>query len=363
VVANSVGAITQGATPCAMRMASRGFTDSSYVPSGVRISNVGTPEGYQFAAATVTSMLYLSDLTQLWVAGIFDTAGDVPAFGIATYTFSSTTCSAGYFSGTWADVQGGVNDLIHTMKRIDNYVYVGGDFTRVGLNLFANHIAAFNLLTQSWETLNAGLDGTVRRLISFQGQLLAAGDFATGSGLQLPGLALWDGERWSALPVNSLVGTCNAGCSAPCVSTTCSPNLASITDVRVVGSELLILGMSTTNQGQVWRYDAGAGRQGYRQANEAGPFTQFSVSPSAHQIAIGEVPNEYVFWNLHAGDLYNQYGSAVYDMNKHNFIYDYIGFGTNGVVYNNQPAEGAAVIAAVSSFLLLSVLMLLSLAL
>jgi hypothetical protein len=44
-----------------------------------------------------------------------------------------------------------------------------------------------------------GLDGPVRALLSWRGQLIAGGDFEFADGQPAPGLAAWDGARWSAI--------------------------------------------------------------------------------------------------------------------------------------------------------------------
>ncbi len=54
--------------------------------------------------------------------------------------------------------------------------------------------------------LNAGLDGTVHRIRKINGQVYAAGAFKSGSGVDLPGVAVWENGRWHRPWISKLKG-------------------------------------------------------------------------------------------------------------------------------------------------------------
>lgn len=51
-----------------------------------------------------------------------------------------------------------------------------------------------------WDALSSGLDGTVRALTIFNGEVIAAGDFFTAGGVSAVRIARWDGSTWHAIP-------------------------------------------------------------------------------------------------------------------------------------------------------------------
>ncbi len=54
--------------------------------------------------------------------------------------------------------------------------------------------------------LNAGLDGDVNRIQKFNGQVYVGGSFQSGSGVDLPGVALWENGRWHRPWISKLKG-------------------------------------------------------------------------------------------------------------------------------------------------------------
>ncbi len=59
--------------------------------TGVRVSGNGVPENYLLSPGGVLAIEWDSTNRQLFVAGSFDTAGDVPASNIAVFQFADAT--------------------------------------------------------------------------------------------------------------------------------------------------------------------------------------------------------------------------------------------------------------------------------
>ncbi|MCY2961266.1 MAG: hypothetical protein NTY35_13980 [Planctomycetota bacterium] len=83
-------------------------------------------------------------------------------------------------------------------------LFAGGDFLRAGL-VSARHVARWDGV--SWNPLGAGLDGTVAALAAFDDDgpgprpraLYAAGAFSSAGGLAVNGIARWNGAGWEPL--------------------------------------------------------------------------------------------------------------------------------------------------------------------
>ncbi len=175
----------------------------------------------------------------VYVGGIFDSAGGVPATGIARY--DPTT-------GTWSDVGGGVGGptpyvfctspsdggllvgggfteaggrpaarvarwtgsaweplgsgvtgdsseyvYIRSIAVHGETVFVGGSFARAGGGA-AHHLAAFD---GTWHPVGDGTNAPVSALaVDSSGRLLVAGDFTRAGDSPLHGLARWNGSTW-----------------------------------------------------------------------------------------------------------------------------------------------------------------------
>ncbi len=112
-----------------------------------------------------------------------------------------------------------------------------------------------------WITLNAGLDGAVRRIIPHNGAVLAAGEFASGSGRNFPQVAWWDKDHWRGPQIEKDAVKCGGGCTYACGRVeTCTPDWTAVADVRQVSkTELIFLGVGNNGtSGALWRLDTGA---------------------------------------------------------------------------------------------------------
>ena len=75
-------------------------------------------------------------------------------------------------------------------------LYFGGEFVTAG-GVQVNGIARWNGV--SWSALGGGMNGRVHALAVHQGMLYAGGSFTLVDGMPMPGIARWDGSEWSAV--------------------------------------------------------------------------------------------------------------------------------------------------------------------
>ena len=172
----------------------------------------------------------------LYAGGGFNTAGGVSANHIARWDPSTQTWSAlgsGVSSGFY-------NTSVNALAFDDSgNLYAGGSFTAAG-GVSANHIARWDLLTQTWSALGSGTGGWVFALAfdssgnlyagdnftitrwdpitqtwsalgngvndrvealaaDDSGNLYVGGEFAIAGGEPAEFIALWDGAAWGAL--------------------------------------------------------------------------------------------------------------------------------------------------------------------
>jgi len=133
----------------------------------------------------------------LYAGGFFSHAGGVAADSVAKWDGTS-----------WSAVGGGMNSLVDVLVVFDDgcgggpALYAGGGFTTAG-GAEAIRIAKWD--GTSWSTLGSGLNSWVKDLVVFDDgsgggpALYASGDFTTAGGVEVNGIAKWDGTSWSAL--------------------------------------------------------------------------------------------------------------------------------------------------------------------
>ena len=144
--------------------------------------------------------------TDLFVGGQFQFVnnGSTEVNYIAKYDTVSDTWSALSNNG----LNNGVRALLFDSNT--NTLYVGGDFTELGDGTTGyNHIASYNLNTNTWSTLGTGLDNSCYSLgIDSQGSIYAGGNFNSVGGITTGPIAKWDGTNWSAIANgNTIIGT------------------------------------------------------------------------------------------------------------------------------------------------------------
>ena len=129
------------------------------------------------------------------------------SFTNTTAGFANTAVWNGTSWSTWANANNPVYDLISDGASI----YVGGQFTTIG-PIPANGIAKWD--GANWSTLGAGLQGfgigsargVFKMAFDSTGRLFAAGNFNAVDGVGASHVAVWDGNRWSALGAGTSKG-------------------------------------------------------------------------------------------------------------------------------------------------------------
>ncbi len=128
---------------------------------------------------------------RLCAAGIFDTAGGVPAANVAQWSGSS-----------WSAMGDGFNNTVYALARNNGELYAAGNFTTSGPDLITR-IAEWS--GSDWTPLAAGFNSFVFALASFDDgsgggpELCAGGQFSLSGTTPIKKIAQWNGLTWSPL--------------------------------------------------------------------------------------------------------------------------------------------------------------------
>ena len=142
------------------------------IPGGTGLNNFGTAYALEIFNG------------ELYVGGHFSSVGGV-----------SSTCLAKWNGANWAAVGGGVSGgifgfdtSINKLKVINNFLYLGGNFDSAG-GATANFVALWN--GNSFSNLGTGTNERVYSLESFNGDLIAGGQFSQAGGTVVNNISKW----------------------------------------------------------------------------------------------------------------------------------------------------------------------------
>jgi len=159
------------------------------------------------------------DGNNVYVGGVFNSAGGVPANNVAVWNS---------LDGTWSNMANGVTGCtaanfctttVYALAVNGPNVFVGGNFTRVGGVVVANGLARWNSVTHLWTGgLTAGCLGpncqsSVRVLLPWGSGVDAGGDFSQAGGcvpacLTVNNIVYWDGSNgYQSFTDGATVGT------------------------------------------------------------------------------------------------------------------------------------------------------------
>lgn len=162
----------------------------------------------------------------LYVGGMFQTAGSRQAFGIVRWD-----------GGDWEPLGLGVNGTVRAMIEFEGDLIVAGDFTQAagddGIPVEVNNIARWD--GQAWSPVGAGFSGSsgnnarVLALAVHQGELIAGGGWLPDDHQSTSWIARWNGGIW--LPLGEGVD-------------------GAVWDLTVMGDDLIAAGTFTNAGGQ-----------------------------------------------------------------------------------------------------------------
>lgn len=156
---------------------------------GVAAHNVARWNGSSWfalgsGAGQVRSITVSGD--NLFVGGNFDDAGGIEANHIAKWNGNS-----------WSALGSGINNTIYALAASDNGLYAGGRFTTVGKFGKMRHIAKWNGST--WLPLGEGVSWDVFALALSGTDLYVGGRFTAAGGIEANHIAKWEGSEWAPL--------------------------------------------------------------------------------------------------------------------------------------------------------------------
>jgi hypothetical protein len=145
-------------------------------------------------ASTSTGRIYslALDGDDLYAAGSFTELDSMPINEIARWSKSTKKWSV-LDSG----IRGGAFPTVHTIAFVGNDLYVAGVFDSAGDGI-ARNIAWWD--RSRWHPVGSGLDGKVTALAVRDGKLYAGGEFTGPYDLGAGHLAVWDGSQWQGIP-------------------------------------------------------------------------------------------------------------------------------------------------------------------
>ena len=119
---------------------------------------------------------------QLYVGGMFTTAGGAPASNIARWDGEA-----------WFPLASGTNGAVRTLFVHDGQLYVGGDFTSCD-GLACSFVARWDGI--GWSSFGSGLNGPVFSMTEYRRALYIGGDFTRAGSTPVNRIAVWDGQAW-----------------------------------------------------------------------------------------------------------------------------------------------------------------------
>ena len=130
----------------------------------------------------------------LIACGEFDRVGDSDATGIMQYDGNEWSAIGGGLSG---GIQGGSPLMFpHQLMVHNNELYVCGNFRFAG-GVEVNGIAKWD--GTSWSNMGAGFNETVYSMIVYNDEIYAGGAFTESDGVEMNRIAKWNGTSWEPL--------------------------------------------------------------------------------------------------------------------------------------------------------------------
>jgi len=168
-----------------------------YVYDGTTLDKLGTGV-YLTTASGFSELPNIYDIVEfggnLIACGEFDRVGGDTIQGIMQWDGTKWSGLGGGLSGNIAQTAPVM--FPHKMLVHDGALYVGGNFRTAG-GVEVNGIAKWD--GTNWSSMGAGFNGTVYSMVVHNGELIVGGSFTESNGTPLNRIAKWDGTDWVAL--------------------------------------------------------------------------------------------------------------------------------------------------------------------
>ena len=131
---------------------------------------------------------------EIIACGEFDRVGEDSIKGIMRWDGANWK---GLGTGLDGNISGTASVMFpHQMMVYEGELYVAGNFKQAG-GVNVNGIAKWN--GTQWSNLGAGFNGTVYSMTIYKNEIIVGGSFTESGGVPLNRIAKWDGTDWAAL--------------------------------------------------------------------------------------------------------------------------------------------------------------------
>src|SRR6187399_3200871 len=131
---------------------------------------------------------------ELYASGFFTKAGSISAINIARWNGTSWSAVGAGVGVVWPGT--GIPEIALSMTEYNGELYVGGKFLNAG-GIAVNNIAKWN--GTSWSLPGIGVNDIVYDMIAHKGELYIAGRFSSSANMPANNIVKWDGANLSAL--------------------------------------------------------------------------------------------------------------------------------------------------------------------
>lgn len=161
--------------------------------------------GISGAQQSINAMIHGPD-GKLYVAGSFNKAGEKDVQNIAIWNA---------ISERWEGINGGLNGSVYALAFSGTDLYIGGNFTIAG-DKEARSIAVYNILVGRWKSLDSGVNGQVMCILPHGDDVFIGGRFTKAGDTAATCITKYNNTTGKFLPLGSglswglRAGTCYA---------------------------------------------------------------------------------------------------------------------------------------------------------
>ncbi|MCH2557915.1 MAG: InlB B-repeat-containing protein [Alcanivorax sp.] len=161
-----------------------GLLDKNGAVNLVRLNNGSAWQAFQSAFVDGPTRVAAEHDGDVIVGGDFTQISGVAANRIARWDGSQ-----------WHALGDGFNSVVTSIVSYQGELYAAGAFDHSGSDPITG-VARWDNDAQTWQPLAAGVNGTVTRLKEIGNELWVLGEFSAAGGESASGMARWDGSQW-----------------------------------------------------------------------------------------------------------------------------------------------------------------------